>query len=724
MAIEATKAQLQQRLVELEAEMRTLEKILEDTRRSEKLHRLTLENIADTVIITDDDGNFVHICPNTTNIFGMTKLEVFRMGRIDTLMGGRVCRAADLKTAGIVENVEWTVEDKSGDEHFLLITVKAVQIEGGTRLYIMRDVTARRQVEMVLAESESRFRTIVNVLPQFVAYMDRDYRYRLVNQTYEKRFGITPQAIMGKKMAEVIGEAAFAKLQPYAARALQGEKIQFNMQFDFSYSKESRHIDGRLIPDIGADGEINGCYAVMTDVTPYMQMQTRLQESQLRYRNLINSLPGTAYQFVLTASGEVRFDFMGKNCHRLFGCSAEEILADAGRVFDLIPQPDADKVQAAIRRSAASMQPYEMDHRVMQPGGETLWIHTVSTPRRLSNGDIIWDGIGLDDTRRRLSEEAREKSYRELRLREAITKRFLTSPRDRLFSEIIALLRAEFDCQYGYIGYLDQNGDLCCPSLTHDVWEKCRMENKCIVFPKAAWGGLWGASLEHRRAFIRNQALTPPQGHLPLDNVLLVPMQVDANLVGQIALANTPGGFQEADRRHLEGLAGFIAPIMLLYLEKERHHRSLQRSAIALHEKNIALNVLLENRTDEQKKMADTILENFERLVFPYFEKLKATSAKNTIATILDIVSTNTLESLAPLEKSVSGAYRAFTPLEIQVADLIKAGKTSKQIAVVLNLSTRAVYFHRNNIRKKLKIHKTKANLATVLKNLPNRPDN
>jgi PAS domain S-box-containing protein len=145
MAIELNKAHLQERIRELEADNQALQQALERTQSSEKLHRLTLENIADTVIITDDDGNFVHICPNTSNIFGMTKLEVFQMGHIDTLMGGAVCQASDLKAAWMVENIEWTVQDKSGSEHFLLITVKSVQIEGGTRLYIMRDITARRQ---------------------------------------------------------------------------------------------------------------------------------------------------------------------------------------------------------------------------------------------------------------------------------------------------------------------------------------------------------------------------------------------------------------------------------------------------------------------------------------------------------------------------------------------------------------------------------------------------
>jgi DNA-binding CsgD family transcriptional regulator len=55
------------------------------------------------------------------------------------------------------------------------------------------------------------------------------------------------------------------------------------------------------------------------------------------------------------------------------------------------------------------------------------------------------------------------------------------------------------------------------------------------------------------------------------------------------------------------------------------------------------------------------------------------------------------------------------TITENQVADLIKHGKTSKEIATMLNVSTAAVSFHRNNIRKKLGLSNKKIRLAAHL---------
>ena len=85
------------------------------------------------------------------------------------------------------------------------------------------------------------------------------------------------------------------------------------------------------------------------------------------------------------------------------------------------------------------------------------------------------------------------------------------------------------------------------------------------------------------------------------------------------------------------------------------------------------------------------------------------------MSTILGIIETNTEESLSPLVGLTPSVYLGFTPVEIQVADFIKAGKSSKEIADTLRISPRTVFFHRNNIRKKLNLKGIKANLRSHL---------
>lgn len=142
---------------------------------------------------------------------------------------------------------------------------------------------------------------------------------------------------------------------------------------------------------------------------------------------------------------------------------------------------------------------------------------------------------------------------------------------------------------------------------------------------------------------------------------------------------------------------------------------SLRQSNRKLEEANIALKVLMENWEEEKKKQALAIKHNFERLVLPFYEKLSRCQRQADREILLAIIEDNTRQSLSLLEGSIPSAYRGLTPMEIQVADLVKAGKTSKEIAEVLHTSPRSVFFHRNNLRKKFKIQHKKTSLKKVL---------
>ncbi|WP_254531168.1 bacterio-opsin activator domain-containing protein [Natrinema gelatinilyticum] len=121
-----------------------------DLRQSEELHRVTLNNMTDTVLITDDDGAFTYVCPNVHFIFGYSDDEIHEMGSIDELLGPDLFDRADLESAGVLTNIECTATDRAGREHTLLVNVREVSIQGGTTLYSCRDITKRKRREEAL----------------------------------------------------------------------------------------------------------------------------------------------------------------------------------------------------------------------------------------------------------------------------------------------------------------------------------------------------------------------------------------------------------------------------------------------------------------------------------------------------------------------------------------------------------------------------------------------
>ena len=98
--------------------------------------------------------------------------------------------------------------------------------------------------------------------------------------------------------------------------------------------------------------------------------------------------------------------------------------------------------------------------------------------------------------------------------------------------------------------------------------------------------------------------------------------------------------------------------------------------------------------------------------------KLKSSGLDERQATYLEIVESNLKEIVSPFATKLSSEYLGFTPKELQVASLVKEGKTTKEIAELLHSSTSAIRFHRDNIRKKLDIKSKKRNLRSSLLSL------
>jgi len=123
----------------------------QELRQSEELHRVTLNNMTDTVLITDEGGEYTYVCPNVHFIFGYTADEIRELGTIEDLLGRELFDRDELADERVLKNIETTATDKAGREHTLLVNVREVDIQGGSLLYSCRDITKRKQREQALA---------------------------------------------------------------------------------------------------------------------------------------------------------------------------------------------------------------------------------------------------------------------------------------------------------------------------------------------------------------------------------------------------------------------------------------------------------------------------------------------------------------------------------------------------------------------------------------------
>ena len=107
-----------------------------------------------------------------------------------------------------------------------------------------------------------------------------------------------------------------------------------------------------------------------------------------------------------------------------------------------------------------------------------------------------------------------------------------------------------------------------------------------------------------------------------------------------------------------------------------------------------------------------------EKLIFPYLKGLEHARLSEKNKTFLKIIRSNLEAVFSPFANTLHHNTLTLTPTEIQVADLIKQGKSNKEIASFLCVSGDTVSFHRKNIRKKLGLTHSKINLRTYLSSL------
>jgi signal transduction histidine kinase len=192
----------------------------------------------------------------------------------------------------------------------------------------------------------------------------------------------------------------------------------------------------------------------------------------------------------------------------------------------------------------------------------------------------------------------------ELQLKNGIAEVFLTDSGNKIYQGVLSLLLDYFQSPYGIFGYIGREGEFVCPAITTTIWDKCSLIEKdaakdAIVFHPEVWGGLWGRGLREHQRLVSSGPFHLPQGHMQLQEVIVMPIMYKGSLIGQIVMANKIGGYNQQDETVLSKICNYLAPLLQARLEREWARQDLELAKSRAESANLVKSQFLANMSHE-----------------------------------------------------------------------------------------------------------------------------
>jgi len=260
------------------------------------------------------------------------------------------------------------------------------------------EISDRKRMEAELRRREQEFRSLAESSPDFVIRYDIEHRIRYLNDSLVRRLGLASASeVIGKRPIEVWPDGRFAVIDEATAQAVKAEERSVIELTETTETGEILHSHIYIVPERDVSGQIIGAIAFGRDITA-------IREAERRLHHFVENLPGMAYIFRRSPDGRISFPFASPGITDLFGLQPEDVKDDATPIYTLAHPDELPLIHAATAESERTLSPFRMESRVCRPGRPESWIELRSTPRKEADGSMLWYGIMLDITERKLAE--------------------------------------------------------------------------------------------------------------------------------------------------------------------------------------------------------------------------------------------------------------------------------------------------------------------------------
>jgi PAS domain S-box-containing protein len=273
------------------------------TETAERLLAAVVESSADGIITKNVEGIVTSWNRAAEGIFGYSAAEM--IGRPLSVIAPRdrpdemPALLARIRRGERVNSFETQRRTKDGRLIDISVTISPLhdgmgRIVGASK--IVRDISDRKRIEKTLRENAEQLRLIADTAPVFIAHLDQEHRFKFVNEPYAARFGLRPEQIVGRRMAELLGSAGYETVRRRLEQAFGGEDVEFEVAVPYQ-TLGVKYMRCAYAPERDAAGEVIGIVAAIVDISERKRTEDALAARTEELMTLLDTLPA----FVWTA---------------------------------------------------------------------------------------------------------------------------------------------------------------------------------------------------------------------------------------------------------------------------------------------------------------------------------------------------------------------------------------------------------------------------------------
>lgn len=565
---------------------------------------------------------------------------------------------------------------KDGNEFEAELSADSIMYEGKiARQAVLRDITQQKITERKLMQSEKKYRTIFESMREGLVIIDSEGKIETVNPAALEIFGYSKaEEIMGKYESDGYDDIDLRKA---VFRELNEKGFVKDIEIPIKKS------DGTLVDILGSAtlhkddaGNLSRTEVIFTDTTDKKRMEDKLKKSELEYRSLVESLNDLIFSVGLDG----KYLFLNKAFERLFDYPIDVMKKVNG--FAYVHPDDLERVQEKFRAviEGRSVKNIEFMYKKEPKGESYINLSVNAAPLFDEQKNIIGvTGVGRDITELKRTKQELQRSI-------SIADAYMEATTDSAvlieLDGIIVDANKEFGKRFSK-NIAELKGKNVFDLFPGEIADRRKKGGKKVVESRKPF------RIQDNREGRWNDATI-----FPLFND-------DGNVYNLAIFTHDITDLKITEKELIES-------------KKELENKVLKRTA-ELEEVNIALRVLVKNRDIDVDEMENRIVFNLHELVFPGLEKLNSTKLNNNQITMIDIIKKNLVQITSQFSNGIESGDLKLTPAEMNIANLVKQGKTNREIAELYQLSARTVESHRDSIRKKIGIKNKKINLRSYL---------